>query len=100
MPNRFTTTLALVAAAVAGGLILAGCGGASDEIGGSSATASGSGSSELSLVAYSTPQVVYDEVIPAFGKTSDGNGVSFKTSFGPSGEQSRAVEDKPHHVNR
>jgi sulfate transport system substrate-binding protein len=43
-------------------------------------------------VAYSTPQVVYDEIIPDFGKTAEGAGISFKTSFGASGDQSRAVE--------
>ena len=62
--------------------------------GGDSASASsgdGSGGS-LSLVAYSTPQVVYDEIIPDFNKTPDGEGVEFKTSFGASGDQSRAVE--------
>ena len=75
-------------------LTVAGCGGASDEKGGDAAAASG-GSGEngtLSLVAYSTPQVVYDQLIPAFGKTASGKGVGFKTSFGPSGDQARAVE--------
>lgn len=43
-------------------------------------------------MAYSTPQVVYDEIIPAFQETSDGEGVAFKTSFGASGDQARAVE--------
>jgi sulfate transport system substrate-binding protein len=46
----------------------------------------------LSLVAYSTPQVVYDAVIPQFQKTRAGNGVTFRESFGASGDQSRAVE--------
>src|SRR3954449_4123645 len=79
----------LVAAAVA-----AGCGGASDDStgGSSSSGASGSDGTSLSLVAYSTPQVVYDEIIPAFEKTSQGQGTSFKTSYGASGDQSRAVE--------
>ena len=74
-------------------LVAAGCGGASDSS--SDATAArpaGGGTQTLSLVAYSTPQVVYDEVIPAFQKTAAGNGVAFKTSYGPSGDQSRAVE--------
>src|ERR687887_341025 len=46
----------------------------------------------VALVAYSTPQVVYDEVIPAFQKTAAGEGVGFSQSYGASGEQSRAVE--------
>jgi sulfate/thiosulfate transport system substrate-binding protein len=73
-------------------LAIAGCGGASDESGGDGATSSSNDKTTLSLIAYSTPQVVYDEVIPAFAKTAAGNGVGFKTSFGASGEQSRAVE--------
>jgi sulfate transport system substrate-binding protein len=72
-------------------LVAAGCGGASDTPGGASAS-SGSGA-QLALVAYSTPQVVYDDVIPAFQKTAAGKGVSFTQSYGASGDQSRAVEN-------
>ncbi|HYH89332.1 MAG TPA: sulfate ABC transporter substrate-binding protein [Solirubrobacteraceae bacterium] len=71
-------------------LAVTACGGASDSTSGGSSTDKGSKS--LSLVAYSTPQVVYDEIIPDFQKTGDGEGVGFKSSFGASGEQSRAVE--------
>jgi sulfate/thiosulfate-binding protein len=70
--------------------VVAGCGGASDTAGGSNAS-SGT-SATLSLVAYSTPQVVYDEAIPAFQKTAAGKGVGFQQSYGASGDQSRAVE--------
>jgi sulfate transport system substrate-binding protein len=73
-------------------LVAAGCGGASDATGGSSSSSSGGGGTTLSLVAYSTPEVVYDEIIPDFKKVEAGAGVGFKTSFGASGEQSRAVE--------
>jgi sulfate/thiosulfate transport system substrate-binding protein len=89
---------ALLAVAIATALVLAACGGASDTAGGGSSSSSsgsaGSGGSktQLSLVAYSTPQVVYDEVIPGFQETEAGNGVTFKESFGASGDQSRAVE--------
>jgi sulfate/thiosulfate transport system substrate-binding protein len=72
-------------------LLTAGCGGASDEVGGQATAASGGGT-ELALVAYSTPEVVFDELIPAFAKTEVGGGVTVKTSFGASGDQSRAVE--------
>lgn len=85
------SNIALLATAV---MAVAGCGGASDEKGGAASAASaGDGSSgTLSLVAYSTPQVVYDEIIPDFNGTPEGEGVGFKTSFGASGDQSRAVE--------
>jgi sulfate transport system substrate-binding protein len=80
---------------VATALVAAGCGGASDSSSSaSSGSSGGSGktSSSLSLVAYSTPEVVYSEIIPDFQKTPEGKGVGFKTSYGASGEQSRAVE--------
>jgi sulfate transport system substrate-binding protein len=88
-------SLALLAVVIAAALVVAACGGADDTAGGgsssSSSTAAGA-KSRLSLVAYSTPQVVYDEVIPQFQKTEAGNGVTFRESFGASGDQSRAVE--------
>ncbi len=63
------------------------CGGSSDASGGD-----GSGGT-IDLVAYSTPQELYEGSIePAFSESSEGSGVSFKNSFGASGDQSRAVE--------
>jgi sulfate/thiosulfate transport system substrate-binding protein len=88
---RTRSLLAAVTALLA--LAVAACGGASDTSGGGSTAASGKGSTKLSLVAYSTPQVVYDEVIPAFQKTAAGKDVAFAQSYGASGDQSRAVED-------
>src|SRR3954466_8394812 len=75
--KRLLVALALLAAAVIG----AGCGG----------SASGS-SNKVSLVAYSTPKEAYGALIPAFNKTPEGKGVDFTQSYGPSGDQSRAVE--------
>jgi sulfate/thiosulfate-binding protein len=72
-------------------LLASACGGASDTQ--SDSAASGKGGTTLSLVAYSTPQVVYDKVIPAFTKTAQGEGVGFRQSYGASGDQSRAVEN-------
>jgi sulfate/thiosulfate transport system substrate-binding protein len=46
----------------------------------------------LALVAYSTPQEAYEQIIKAYQGTSDGENVEFTTSFGGSGDQSRAVE--------
>jgi sulfate transport system substrate-binding protein len=67
-------------------LLLAACGGGGGGI-------EEPGDATLSLVAYSTPREVYEELIPAFQATDEGKGVSFQQSYGPSGEQSRAVED-------
>jgi sulfate/thiosulfate-binding protein len=70
--------LALLAA-----LGLAACGGSSD--------ASGSRGS-VSLIAYSTPQEAYEEIVPAFRRTEEGREIGFKQSYGASGDQARAVE--------
>src|SRR5215475_14134145 len=45
----------------------------------------------LSLVAYSTPQAAYQQIIKAFQKTPAGKNVKFTQSYGASGDQSRAV---------
>jgi sulfate/thiosulfate-binding protein len=54
---------------------------------------SASGADKVNLVAYSTPQQVYEDTLePAFQNTTAGDGVDFSNSFGSSGDQSRAVE--------
>lgn len=93
-----TATAAIVAIGL--GAVLAGCGGSSDSTtsGASSGSASnaaatsGAGSTQLQLVAYSTPKKAYDALIAAFAQTSGSKGVSFGQSFGASGSQSRAVD--------
>jgi sulfate/thiosulfate-binding protein len=80
MKLRALSILALLAAIPA----IAACG--------SSSSGSSGGGGNLSLVAYSTPKEAYAALIPAFNKTSTGKGVSFTQSFGPSGDQARAVE--------
>ncbi|MEV8438650.1 sulfate ABC transporter substrate-binding protein [Actinosynnema sp. NPDC051121] len=57
-----------------------------------SGSAGGAGKVELSLVAYSTPQAAYEQIIKAYQKTPQGKDVTFTKSFGGSGDQSRAVE--------
>jgi sulfate/thiosulfate transport system substrate-binding protein len=71
----------------------AACGGSSS---GAAPSAAGSGSAsdkpaKLALTAYSTPQVAYQELIPAFQKTDAGRKVTFTQSYGASGAQSRAI---------
>ena len=68
--------------------VLAGCGGQSNA---SSGDGDGDGAN-LTLVAYSTPEEAYKELIPAFNETPEGEGVGFDESYASSGEQSRAVE--------
>jgi sulfate/thiosulfate transport system substrate-binding protein len=93
-----TLTAAIVVIGVAA--VLAGCSGSSDSTTSSAssgsasnaAPTSGAGSTQLQLVAYSTPKEAYDALIAAFAQTSSGKGVLFGQSFGASGSQSRAVD--------
>src|ERR1700735_4321805 len=82
MPKR---TRAVTVALIASALGLAACG--------SSSTTSGK---QLALVAYSTAEAAFEKLIPAFEATPEGKGVTFSKSFGPSGEQSRAVANGLH----
>jgi sulfate/thiosulfate transport system substrate-binding protein len=93
--------LALLGAVVAA-LVVAACGGSSDQntgTGGGSPSTSASGSAgasnpstTLNLVGYSTPKKAYAALTAAFAQTSAGKGVGFSASFGASGSQSRAVD--------
>ena len=77
-PGRLVARLGIAAIALGATVGIAAC---------------GSSGSSLSLVAYSTPQQVYEQSLePGFKKTSDGKDVDFSNSFGASGDQSRAVE--------
>jgi len=78
--------LALLAMLV---VVASGCGGTSND---SNASGGSGGGGKLTLVAYSTPEEAYKELIPAFNETPEGKGVGFDQSYASSGEQSRAVE--------
>jgi sulfate/thiosulfate transport system substrate-binding protein len=80
--------IALAALPTLATLTTAACGGTDEPAGASS----DGGGARLSLVAYSTPQAAYEELIPAFQKSDPGKGVAFDQSYASSGEQSRAVE--------
>jgi sulfate/thiosulfate transport system substrate-binding protein len=67
---------ATVVAALLAMLAISACGGSSSDSGGGG---DGSGGS-LTLVAYSTPEEAFREIIPAFNKTPEGEGVSFDQS--------------------
>jgi len=87
--DRWRTRLPFLALALAAllALVAAGCGGTSSD-----AASGGGDGGNLTLVAYSTPEEAYRELIPAFNKTPEGEGVGFDQSYAASGEQSRAVE--------
>src|ERR671914_149752 len=86
--TRTRNALLLAVLAALAALAAAGCGGSSTA---SEAGGDGSGG-KLTLVAYSTPEEAFREIIPAFNKTPEGEGVGFDQSYASSGEQSRAVE--------
>jgi ABC-type molybdate transport system substrate-binding protein len=86
--KRIRIPVLLGAVAVLAALVLVACGGSTNG-GGSSGNGNGG---QVNLVAYSTPQEAYQQIIPAFQKTPAGKGVSFKQSYGASGDQERAVE--------
>jgi sulfate transport system substrate-binding protein len=86
------TVLGLALLALLATVALASCGGTSEDSATAGSGSVGSGDTKLTLVAYSTPEEAYKELIPAFNETAAGKGVSFNTSYAASGEQSRAVE--------
>src|SRR5690349_22406680 len=84
-PWRYGAALAATAT------LLAGCGGgASDVAGGGDQPAA---ETTLTLVAYAVPEPGWSKIIPAFAATPEGKGVAVTTSYGASGDQSRAVVD-------
>ncbi|MCU1370816.1 MAG: sulfate transporter, periplasmic sulfate-binding protein [Ilumatobacteraceae bacterium] len=83
-----TRTLAL-SVAVIGSLVLGACGSSG---GGSDSSGGSGGDTTLSIVGYSVAEAANKATAEAFNKTPEGEGVKFKTSYGASGDQSRAVE--------
>ena len=78
--NHWTgVTGVAVAAALALGA-LTGCGGGSDD------------GSTISLVGFAVPKVANDAAQAGWSATPEGKGITFETSYGASGDQSRAVE--------
>jgi sulfate/thiosulfate transport system substrate-binding protein len=59
----------------------------------SSAAQARTSSTNLALVAYSTPAGAYSKIIPAFQATAAGKDVTFKQSYGASGTQAAAVHN-------
>ena len=79
MKHRIRTAVAL---AMVTGLALAGCGG-DDQAAGAPTT--------LRIVGFAVPEAANRAIAAQWTKTEAGKGVRFKTSYGASGDQSRAV---------
>lgn len=91
--SPFARLLGLVLVAVT---VVAACGDDSKPSAAATTTAAGGAAAELqaaelSLVAYSTPQAAYEQIIKAFNATPQGKNITFTQSYGASGDQSRAV---------
>jgi sulfate/thiosulfate-binding protein len=71
--------------------VLAACGGGSSDVAGGGDQPAAE--TTLTLVAYSVPEPGWSKIIPAFAATAEGKGVGVTTSYGASGDQSRAVVD-------
>ena len=72
--------------------VLAACGGGSSDVAGGGDD-SGGAETTLTLVAYAVPEPGWSKIIPAFAASEEGKGVAVTTSYGASGDQSRAVVD-------
>src|SRR4051794_7031048 len=86
--GRLATLFAVTAVAALG---LSACGSSSSAGSSSSSAAAGAKSVELNVVGFSVIKSAYDQLGTEFAKTPAGAGVTFKSSYGASGAQSRAV---------
>ena len=80
------------AALAASAALLAACGGGSSDVAGGDGQ-QGAAETTLTVVAYAVPEPGWSKIIPAFAATDEGKGVAVTTSYGASGDQSRAVVD-------
>ena len=83
--RRFAAMLVTTA-----GVLTACGGGSSDVVGGGDGPKA---DTTLTVVAYAVPEPGWSKIIPAFAATAEGKGVDVTTSYGASGDQSRAVVD-------
>jgi len=84
MKKHVRTAVALAAASL---LVVAACGGDDDE-----AAAGSAGDSTISIVGFAVPEAANEAIAEEWTQTPEGEGVEFRTSYGASGDQSRAVE--------
>ena len=77
--KKIKVAVALAAASI---LTLTACGG----------SGGGSDAESISIVGFAVPETANKAIAKEFNETPEGEGVTFQTSYGASGDQSRAVE--------
>ena len=87
LPTRWRAVAALALSTS----LLAACGGGASDVAGDSGGSNAE--TTLTLVGYAVPEPGWSKIIPAFTATPEGKGVAVTTSYGASGDQSRAVVD-------
>ena len=90
-PSKLKSRWLPAAAIAVTASLLAACGGGSSDVAGGDGQ--GDAETTLTLVAYAVPEPGWSKIIPAFAATPEGKGVAVTTSYGASGDQSRAVVD-------
>ncbi|MGH9236287.1 MAG: sulfate ABC transporter substrate-binding protein [Acidimicrobiales bacterium] len=85
MKNRVRTAVGLTAAAL---LVVTACGG--DDGAGAEADGGGDGAT-INIVGFAVPEAANKAIAEEWAETPEGEGVDFETSYGASGDQSRAV---------
>ena len=88
MRNR---TRSFIALGLAGTLLLTACGG--DDSGSEGSSGTESEPVNLNIVGFAVPEAANVAIAEEFNKTDEGANVSFKSSYGASGDQSRAVAE-------
>ena len=78
------TGRAVLSIAVGASALLAACG---------SGTADSSADDTISIVGFAVPEAANEAIAEAWAETPAGEGITFETSYGASGDQSRAVVD-------
>ena len=82
-------TRSFMALGLAGTLLLTACG--SDDGGSEGSSGTESEPVTLNIVGFAVPEAANKAIAEEWDKTAEGEGVKFKTSYGASGDQSRAV---------
>jgi sulfate/thiosulfate-binding protein len=95
--SRSRTGIILVAILAVLGVLATACGGSDSSsstdgtTAGSTPAASAPSDETIHIVGFAVPEAANKAIAAEWGKTPDGNGVEFVTSYGASGDQSRAV---------